>query len=263
MKVLCLIKFTPDVDSFVYDYENNVLVRENVKLVLNPDDSCALAYILKLKERIKDIEVEVVTMAPLSVMSLVEDLLRRGVDRATIISDKAFVGSDTFVTSTILAEYIKKQQFTCIFSGTHSLDGDTAHIPSQVAESLGINNMCNIIKIESELTENSVKAKVDFEDEICTFDIGLPAVLGIKRESKYKLPYVKYKNIDLYVKDRIEIITNDELMISKEKVGIEGSLTKVMKTYVKEFNNKENIYVKNDDEGIEVVYQFLKEKGFV
>lgn len=264
MKIICLIKFVPDVENFKYDYEKNVLIRENVKLILNPEDACALALALKIKEKSVDTSIEIVTMAPESTVPLLEDLLRRNVNRATIISDKLFVGSDTYATSKIIAKYLEGQEFDLILTGTHSLDGDTAHIPSQIAELLQITQLSNIVKIyEESLESDSIIVDVDCEKTLSKYEIALPCILSVGKESKCKLPFVKYKDLELYVKNRILSITNEDLEFSKDEVGIEGSLTKVNRTYVKELQKKEKIIVRNDDEGIEKVYKFLKVKGFV
>ena len=81
MKVICLVKFTPDVDSFEYDYEKNVIVRDNVKQIINPDDACALGFALRLKKKNPELEIEVVTMAPLSAKKQMEDILRRRIKK--------------------------------------------------------------------------------------------------------------------------------------------------------------------------------------
>lgn len=264
MKIICLIKFVPDVDNFKYDYKKNVLIRENVKLILNPEDACALALVLRIKEKNPYTSIQIVTMAPKSTIPLLEDLLRRNVDKATIISDKSFVGSDTYATSKIIARYLDEEEFDFIVTGTHSLDGDTAHIPSQIGELLQITQLSNIVKIyEESLEYDSVIVDVECEKTFSKYEIALPCVLSIGKESKCKLPFVKYKDLELDVKNRILLITNEELGFSKDEVGIEGSLTKVNRTYVKELQKKEKVVVCNNDEGIEKVYKFLKAKGFV
>jgi electron transfer flavoprotein beta subunit len=252
------------VENFTYDYEKNVLVRENVKLILNPEDACALAFALKIKEKNPEAFVEIVSMAPQSTIPLIEDLLRRNVDKATLISDKLYVGSDTYVTSKIIAKYLEGEEFDFILTGSHSLDGDTAHIPSQIAELLQFSQLSNIVKVyEESLGNDAVIALVDCEKTLSKYEIALPCILSIGKESKYKLPFVKYKDLELYVRDRISVITNQELGFSENEIGIEGSLTKVNRTYAKKLHKKEKVVVNNDEEGIEVVYNFLKAKGFV
>jgi electron transfer flavoprotein beta subunit len=259
-----MVKFVPNVENIQYDYEKNVLIRENVRMILNPDDACAVAFALKMKEKNPEINIEVVTMAPKTVVPYVQDLLRRNVDKATIISDNLYVGSDTYVTSKILATYLENQKYDCIFTGTQSLDGDTSHVPAQVGELLNISQMSNIIKIHEELfNKNKAVFEVEDDDKISTYEITLPAILSIRKESNYKLPYIKYENLSLDVSDKLNIISNNELGLKEEDVGINGSLTRVANTYSKQFKTKDRTIVRNDEQGIEYVYSFLKKKGFV
>ncbi len=264
MKIICLVKFTPDIENFIYDYEKNVLVRENTRMVINPDDACALALALKYKSKHPETVVEVVTMAPLSILPHVQDLIRRDVDSAAVISDKLYVGSDTYVTSKILAKYLMNQTFDLILTGTHAIDGDTSHVPSQIGERLDIDQLSNIIRVDEQLLSlTSATVDVDAEHSISTYEIELPAILSLQKESKYKLPYVKYVDIEKDVSDRIQIIDNAMLGFDQSEVGIDGSLTKVSRTYVKKMSKNDRVIVKNDEAGIETVYAFLKEKGFV
>lgn len=264
MRIICLVKFIPDVDNFTYDYEKNVLVRENVKLILNPEDACALAFALKIKEKNQETFIEIVSMAPQSTIPLIEDLLRLGVDKATLISDKHYVGSDTYVTSKIIAKYLREEEYDFILTGSHSLDGDTAHIPAQLADILQISQLSNIVKVyEESLKNDSVIVMVDCEKNFSKYEIALPSVLSIGKESKYKLPFVKYKDLELDVRDRILVLTNEELAFLPNEVGTCGSLTKVNRTFTKKLHEKEKVVVHNDEIGIEVVYKFLKDKGFV
>ncbi|MDP2814232.1 MAG: hypothetical protein Q8N92_07280 [Erysipelotrichaceae bacterium] len=264
MNIICLVKFVPDVDNFMYDYDRNVLVRENVKMILNPDDAAALAFALKVKDRHPSTFIEVVSMAPKSIIGQLEDLLRRNVDKATLISDKNYVGSDTYITSKILAKYLKAKSFDCILTGTHALDGDTSHVPAQLGELLSLAQLSNVIKIdESKFDGTQAVVDVDREKVISSYRVGLPAILSVQKESKYKLPHIKFKNLNLNVSANMTIVSNSDLNFDVHEVGIEGSLTKVSRTYPKKMEKKEHIVVNNDDEGIEVVYQFLKSKGYV
>jgi electron transfer flavoprotein beta subunit len=264
MRLICIVKYVPDVDNFKYDYENNVLIRENVRLTLNPDDACAVAFALKVKAQRPKTHIEVVTMAPISVQPHMEDLLRLGVDRGTILSDRLYVGSDTYATSLVLGRYISSQTYDVILSGTHAIDGDTSHIPAQLGDLLGLNQMSGIIKVdEAALSEALAVFEVETEDMIATYEMMLPAILSLTRESGYKLPYIKRQDMDMDVTNRLNILSNEHLGFEADEVGIKGSPTKVAKTYTKEFNQKERTVIGTDDEGITLVYEFLKEKGFI
>lgn len=264
MRIICTVKFVPDVDKFSYDYENNTLVRDNVKLILNPDDSCALAFALKIKAVQPDTIVEVVTMGPKAVIPHMEDLLRRNVDRGVIISDPAFAGSDTYVTSKILGKYLSSKSFDCILTGSHSLDGDTSHVPAQVAEILSLPQMSGIITID-EKSFSSLSAVVDVEDElsISTYQISQPAVLSLVRESNYKLPYPDADAFSRSVSHNLTVLDSTSMGFRPHEVGINGSLTTVVKTYKKSFKKRERKTVTTDDAGIEQVFLLLQEKGYL
>lgn len=51
MKIICLVKFVPDTEKFVYDYETDKIDRDMSRLILNPDDKNALAFAMMQKKR--------------------------------------------------------------------------------------------------------------------------------------------------------------------------------------------------------------------
>ena len=264
MKLICIIKFVPDVDNFKYDFEHNTLIRENVRLKINPDDAACVAFSLKVKEKQPDTYIEVVTMAPGSVNSHMEDLLRLGVDKATILSDKAFAGSDTYATSKVLARYLSSQTYDCIFTGTHALDGDTSHVPAQIAERLGLNQLSAITGVNLErFSETEGYVVVEQDESLLTYRIALPAVLSLTRESGYKLPYVKRGDMNKDVGDSLFVLNKEDLALTGEETGFRGSLTKVSRTYTKQYEKRDKNIVKADEAGVETVFRFLKDKGIL
>jgi electron transfer flavoprotein beta subunit len=264
VNIICVVKFVPDVDSFSYDYENNTLIRENIRMILNPDDACALALALKVKAGRPDTFIEVLTMGPKSVLPHMEDLLRLDTDRGTMISDPAFAGSDTWVTSKVLGRYLSKRQYDCILTGSHALDGDTSHVPAQLAEELGLDQMSGISAVDLEQFDRERAVfDVEYENSLVTWEMAMPGILSLDRESGYKLPYVKYEDFNKDVSGKLSIIGSRELGLSKSETGLEGSLTRVVRTYNKSFENRERTTVKIDNEGIEYVFNYLREKGFL
>ena len=264
MRLICLVKYVPDVDSFKYDYENSLLIRENVRLQLNPDDACAVAFALKVKATHPGTSVEVVTMAPATVTPHLEDLLRIGVDRATLLSDRLFAGSDTFATSSVLARFLSTCNYDVILTGTHAIDGDTSHIPAQLGACLDLNQMSGIIHLdETRFSQERAVFDVETEGEVVTYEMALPAILSLTRDSKYKLPYASRKDLARDVSGNLAVLSNRELAFDVDEIGLTGSKTKVVRTYTKEFDQKNRTVVKTDDEGIDFVYKFLKDKGFI
>ena len=264
MNIICVVKFVPDVDNFSYDHEHQTIQREQSTMIINPDDAKAIGCALHMKKQIPSICITLVTMAPLSIIPLVHDILRVGVDDAIIISDPLFAGSDTFVTSSILSRYISQIPYDVILTGTHAIDGDTSHVPSQIAQTLHLDHLHHIIHID-EKSFITPRCQVEVEDESANtlYEIGMPSILSLQRDASYRLPYVRYKNLNLDVSDRITPITNKELGFSPSDVGIVGSRTKVVSTYTKTYEKRAKKVVGVDEAGITEVYDFLKRNEFV
>ena len=264
MRILCVLKFVPDVDSFEFDFENNTLIRQKVRMILNPDDACALAFALKVKAGDSHCQIEVVSMAPRSVIPHMEDICRLPVDQGTLITDTALSGSDTHVTSEVLASYLGSMDFDIILTGNSSLDGDTSHVPGQLAECLDLDQMSGIVRIDmDQLTKDRAVFEVVQDDRLIKFEVVLPAVLSLTRESGYKLPYSKYEDLQRDVSKKLKYITSEDLGFSRDEVGINGSLTKVVKTYDKTIQRRDKIVVGNDEDGIEYLFSFLKDGGYL
>ena len=264
MKIICLIKLLPDIENIQFDEKKKVLMRENTRLITNPDDETALAAALMIKEQYPETVVEIVSMAPQRARVRFEDLLRRDVDKGVLISDPLFVGSDTYVTSRILSKYLNENRADCIFTGTHSLDGDTSHVPSQVAEALQMAQMSHVLRVDTDKFAKGIgRISVNMEGEVLEFELDLPAVLSFEKSKAYKMPYIRYQHFQLDVTHKMEVLTSQELQVTEAEVGLTGSLTEVRRTFMKEIPHKENLTVPSDDDGIETVYQFLKEKGYV
>lgn len=264
MRILCLVKIVPDVDNLRYDRERNILVRDDAALLINPEDACAVSAALALRQDSPDTELEVLSMAPQGAVPHLEDLIRRGIKRATLISDPLYSGSDTWVTSRILARYIQRVPFDLIFSGTNSLDGGTAQVPAQIAELLGIPYLadCNPLK-NPIVKDGTVEVEVDGERSVLQFAVKLPAILGFQYTPKRKLPYIKFDELNRDVSSQLTILGNTILGFSEAEVGLKGSLTQVKRLDTDVLYQKRALKVAADAQGIETVYQFLQQKGLL
>ncbi|MDZ5649905.1 electron transfer flavoprotein subunit beta/FixA family protein [Nitrospirillum sp. BR 11828] len=94
----------------------------------------------------------VLTMGP----PMAEDSLRKaltyGADRAVLLTDRAFAGSDTLATSFALAAALDKvgREFgvpPIVFTGKQTIDGDTAQVGPGIAKRLGLNQLTYVARI--------------------------------------------------------------------------------------------------------------------
>ena len=253
MKLICTVKFVPDPDSCIAGRN---------RLILNPDDACALAFALAMKSGDPGVTIEVVTLGPLSVRPHMEDLLRLAVDRGTLIWDPGLEDSDAFVTSRVLSRYIAGRSCDCVLTGSHSLDGGSAQVPVQIAERLGLDQMLGVIRIDPDRFDpaRAVFQAVD-ETGVTTWEMAMPGVLSLTRESGYKLPYPALTDLRRDVSEELNIMTSRDLGFSAAEVGDAGSLTRVVASCPVTYGEKDPVIVGTDDDGITRVIDFLKKKG--
>ena len=107
MNIVVCIKQVPDVDDIKWTKENN-LDRANMLSKINPHDEYALDWAMFIKSKIKDAHITAISMGPNQATDILSLALAKGVDRAILLSDKAFSGSDTLITANILAAAIRK-----------------------------------------------------------------------------------------------------------------------------------------------------------
>lgn len=262
MKIICLVKYVPDTEKFEYDYETDKINRDASRLILNPDDKNAVAFAMMQKKQDPSVYVEVVTMGPLKLEEPMKDFVRLGADHATLISDRHFAGSDSLVTSRIISRYLASKEYNLLLTGTHTLDGGTGHVGPQIAEMMGINQFSNIVAIKEATPAYSIVEALQ-EERTYRLKIENPSVLSVTHQMNLRLGFVRYENIGRNVDDQFALVTNEDLQLTAEQIGGKGSPTKVRKNVVVKREQVEHKVVKVDDEGIDEVIHFLKEKGYL
>ncbi|MDT2659609.1 electron transfer flavoprotein subunit beta/FixA family protein [Enterococcus hulanensis] len=262
MKIICLVKYVPDTEKFEYYYETDKINRDASRLILNPDDKNAVAFAMMQKKQDPSVYVEVVTMGPLKLEEPMKDFVRLGADHATLISDRHFAGSDSLVTSRIISRYLASKEYDLLLTGTHTLDGGTGHVGPQIAETMGINQFSNIVAIKEATPAYSIVEALQ-EEKTYRLKIENPSVLSVTHQMNLRLGFVRYENIGRNVDDQFALVTNEELQLTAEQIGGKGSPTKVRKNVVVKREQVKHKVVKVDDEGIDEVIHFLKEKGYL
>ena len=148
--VVC-IKQVPDSAQIRVHPVTNTIMRQGVPTIINPYDLFALEEALRLRDKFGGL-VTVLTMGP----PMAEESLRKamgiGADRAVLLTDRFFAGSDTLATSYALAQAIRKIGETwgvpeIVFTGKQTIDGDTAQVGPGIARRLGLNQLTYVSAI--------------------------------------------------------------------------------------------------------------------
>lgn len=234
-RIIVCVKPVPDPkdwDRLRLDPVTKTLIREGISSVINPLDKQALEAALEIKDA-RGAEVVILSMAPPASQPVLREALALGADRAVLLSDRAFAGSDTLATSRILAAGIRRLgAFDLIFCGNFTLDGSTAQVPSQVAELLGIPNIMHVSKMELEEGKRLLITQ-KIEQGCVRLEAGPPLLLSFTKEAN-KPRFSSFLEILAAEKREIAIWTNADLNLEEARIGLKGSPTQMADLLVRQ-----------------------------
>ncbi len=239
MNIVVCIKQVPDVTDVRIDPETNTLIREGVPSIINPFDMYAIEEAIRLKERMGG-EVTVLTMGPPQAESALREAVSMGVDRAVLVSDRAFAGSDTLATSYALSMAIRKvESVDLVICGKQAIDGDTAQVGPGIAETLQWGFSAYVRKIE-ENRGGLLRLERLMDDGYDVLDVNLPAVITVVKEiNQPRLPSLKGKM--RAKKLEIPVWSAEDIGADPGRIGLKGSPTQVWKIFTPEFRKKGEI----------------------
>ena len=148
MNYVVLVKQVPNIKNIppdAWDWEKGTLKRGLLDTVCNELDKQALAFAAALREQSSG-TIVALTMGPPFADEVLRYALSISADRAVLLTDRKLGGADTPATAYPLAQSIRKIEAEIfggdrnyvVVTGMQSVDGDTAQVPPQVAEELGI-----------------------------------------------------------------------------------------------------------------------------
>lgn len=173
-------------------------------------------------------------MGPKQAESALRECLSIGADKAYLVSDKAFGGSDTLATSYILSQAIAKVEeqegkFDIIFCGKQAIDGDTAQVGAEIAEHLGYPQIT--YGVEVEVDGGLVKVKREAEVGYTITAAHTPCIVTMT-QTFYDPRYPTIKSKMAAKKAQITTLTAEDFEVDLSRSGLKGSPTKVSRTFV-------------------------------
>ncbi len=221
-----------------------VCVKQVTSGELNPFDACALECALK----IPNAEITLLSMGRTAVKGILEQLTRLGNVNGVLLSDLAFAGADTLATGYALSLAAKKLDPDLIICGRQTVDGDTAQTGSVLATMMGYPVITNVMAIDS-LDEKAIACKTRLGDE----KADLPALITVERINDLRRPSIRSKTKEVVV------WTADDLGADKEKCGLKGSPTKVVKSFENESGKRKCKFIAPAELDCAVKYGLAKE----
>jgi len=229
LTIISLIKQVP-LPSEMRMGEDGLMDRTKAKSIINIDCQFGLEAGLQLKKQYPDARLIVCSMGPQSFEVALRTAISMGYDEAYLLSDRKLGGSDTYATGLAISTMLKHLGFTkdakepfIILAGRQTSDGDTAHVPSQVAENIGIPQATFVESVTAD-GQGNVIAKRIIEGGYQMMKLPMPCTIsltptGIPPRKPSLIGAIKARNLP------ITVFGIDDIGLGTEKIGISGSPT--------------------------------------
>ncbi|MCK9398866.1 MAG: FAD-binding protein [Bacteroidales bacterium] len=233
LTIISLIKQVP-LPSEMRMGEDGLMDRTKAKSIINIDCQFGLEAGLQLRKQYPDARLIVCSMGPKSFENALRTAISMGYDEAFLLSDRKLGGSDTYATGLAISTMLKHLGFTkdskdpfIILAGRQTSDGDTAHVPSQVAENIGIPQATFVESVKADGNGNVIAKRI-IEGGYQILKLPMPCVIsltptGIPPRKPSLSGAIKARNLE------ITTFGIDDIGLGTEKIGINGSPTIVVK----------------------------------
>ncbi len=279
-KIVVLAKQVPDTRNVGKDAmkADGTVNRAALPAIFNPEDLHALEQALRIKDRIDDAEIIILTMGPPRAAEIIREAMYRGADSGFLITDRKFAGSDTLATSYAISLAVKKLQPHLVIAGRQAIDGDTAQVGPQVAEKLNIPQVTYCEEV-LEIKEDELIVKRRLERGVEVVKAKTPLLITVHssaptcrpRHAKLIMKFKHARTVSELVeetKDYTEMMTNKpylrieewsvaDLDANVESLGLSGSPTKVKKIENVVLIHKDSINLSVNDKDMDYLMKEL------
>ena len=239
MKIVVCVKQVPGTTEVSIDPVTKRLIREGVSIEMNPFDTYALEQGILLKEKHGG-EVIALSMGPKRAELTLRESIACGADSGILLNGRALGGSDTYATSYILSQAVKKiGNVDLVICGKQAVDGDTAQVGPGIAAHIGWPQVTYVSRfLESDTEELKLERMHESGSDISI--VSMPAVLTILKDVNIpRIPTLKgrlnSRKVDITIWDENDLDTDPE------KIGLSGSPTRVVSTRKPDARDKHTI----------------------
>lgn len=233
MEILVCVKQVPKLGNQTLHGSKDTIVRTKQNSMINPLDLTALSHAISIK-RMTEGTLTVISMGPASCVNNLEFLLAMDVDRAVLLCDSAFAGADTVATAYTLSKGIMQLgSFDYIFCGEHTTDGDTGHLGPCLAQTLRIPHIANVNEFKL-IDGHKLHCNRESGDTKEVLEAISPVLFTVTGDAL--APFIEPTIESVTVSDSKPFLIWDQKQIhaDKEKCGLSGSPTNVVKCSIKE-----------------------------
>jgi electron transfer flavoprotein beta subunit len=224
--IVCLVKQVPDPETPASQFKvdeaaKKVIPAPGIQPVPSQFDTIGVEAALRIKDKVPDTTITVVSVGPDSFRDTIKTGLAMGADEGVHVNDPAVNEADHWAIAETLAAVIQKLgPFDLIIAGRQSTDWDMGVVGSTVAEILGV----PAITIAKDIQWDGSKVTVErvLLDGFETVEAATPAVVTVSNE--FGEPrYPQLKQIMAAAKKEVKNWTLADLGISPQnRVTIEA-----------------------------------------
>ena len=253
MHIVVCIKQVPDSAQIRAHPVTNTIMRQGVPTIINPYDLFAVEEALRLRDKHGG-EVTVLTMGPPSAEDSLRRVLSFGVDRAVLLTDRFFAGSDTLATTYALATAIKKIGETfgapdIVFTGKQTIDGDTAQVGPGIAKRLDLRQLTYISKIDSVDTDaKEIVVERRSEAGVQVLKSQLPVLVAMLEGTNDLRRGTLEEAIAAARAEVVRWSAADAGIEDMQKCGLRGSPTIVKKVFAPSARSEKAAFIETEDQ---------------
>jgi electron transfer flavoprotein beta subunit len=174
-------------------------------------------------------------MGPPQATEALRTCVELGVDRALLLTDRLFAGSDTWVTAYILSAALtrlhQEEPLDLVLCGMQAIDGDTAQVGPGIARRLGLTQFTYVDQVrEVDLEARTITASRRLEQGFEVVRGPLPALLTCVEELN-EVRYASMPNMIRAARYEPAFWTEADLELEEDYLGLTGSPTCVSRIF--------------------------------
>jgi electron transfer flavoprotein beta subunit len=224
--IIVCVKQVISGDQVRFNPRTHTIVRTAEVSRINPFDLCAIDMAVRLKKEYAG-SVTAVTMGPQISEEVLWEALAIGADRAVLLCDPRFSGSDTLATSYVLGMGIRKiGKFDVILCGMRTADSDTGQVGPQLAEELDVTSISGVEKLERKGDLFRVERISDGFREI--LEAPAPVLCAVYTRTAVRIPSLAEIQ-DSFARTSIDTWNLEDIGADPMRIGSAGSSTWVEK----------------------------------
>jgi electron transfer flavoprotein beta subunit len=235
LNMICCVKQVPDPETPASQFKvdeatKKVLPVPGIAPVISQFDAVAVEAALRIKDKLGEGKVTVVTLGPEGSRDVLKHGLAMGADEGVLLTDKAFEDGDHVATANALAAAIQKLgSFDLVFCGRQAVDWDMGVVGSILAEMLGL--PCVTLAKDVQVSDGKAMVERILLDGIEKVETPLPALITVSNELG-EPRYPQLRQIMAAARKEVSVWSAGDIGLDASKVGSGGSLLNIERLYV-------------------------------